>query len=176
MNRRKPSASPIGSLLDVWQINNKINLLLLEHLDRKALSAVPYGSRGRSVSAQFAHLHKVRVGWIDYNSPEFARGIPRFGKAAAPTRRQLASALRASGRAVEAYLKRKLETEGTVKFFKRSPIRWLAYMIAHESHHRGQIALALKQNGRRLPEKVALGVVWYTWYSGKTVYLQGRWR
>ena len=42
----------------------------------------------------------------------------------------------------------------------------MCYFIAHDSHHRGQIALALKQNGMRLPEKVALGRIWYPWYSG----------
>jgi uncharacterized damage-inducible protein DinB len=72
-----------------------------------------------------------------------------------------------SGKAVEAYLTHRPGAGATVRFFKKSPVRWLAYMIAHESHHRGQIALALKQNGMRLPDKVALGVIWYTWYAGK---------
>lgn len=38
--------------------------------------------------------------------------------------------------------------------------------MAHESHHRGQIALALKLNGL-LSEKVALDGPWGTWFFAK---------
>ena len=38
----------------------------------------------------------------------------------------------------------------------------MCYVIAHDACHHGQIALALKQNGMRLPDKVALG----RWYGG----------
>jgi len=40
-------------------------------------------------------------------------------------------------------------------------------MAAHESHHREQIALALKPQGMRLPEKEAIGDIGYTWYGDK---------
>jgi hypothetical protein len=36
-----------------------------------------------------------------------------------------------------------------------------------KSHHRGQIALALKQNRLRLPDKVAINVIWYKGYFGE---------
>ena len=151
-------------LLDTWRVNNAIDLRLLAALSPRALRAVPAGSRGRNVAQQFVHLHKVRAGWLRYNG-ETTR-LRRFPKGASPSRAQLQTAFRASGKAVEKYLKKKL-AGGQVRFFKRRPARWLAYMIAHESHHRGQIALALKQNGLRLPEKVALGVIWYKWYFGE---------
>jgi hypothetical protein len=33
-----------------------------------------------------------------------------------------------------------------------------AFLVSHESHHRGQIALTLKQAGHPLEKKVAFGI------------------
>lgn len=167
--RPKP-ASPAGDslleqLLLAWRLNNKTNLILLRGIPQKGFAAVPLASRGRTVASQFVHMHKVRWAWMRFNG-ENVRGIPVFRKGAQPSRARLLKAFRISGKAVENYVASRLRAGGRIKYFKGQPVRWLIYMIAHESHHRGSILLALKQNGMRMPEKVALTGVWLTWYWG----------
>ena len=168
--RHRPGGSTAESLLEqlllAWRLNNKVNLLLLRAIPKKGFAAVPLASRGRTVASQFAHLHKVRWAWMRYNG-ENVRGIPVFKKGAQPTQAQLLKAFRISGKAVENYMASRLRAGERIKYFKGQPMRWLIYMIAHESHHRGSILLALKQNGMRMPEKVALTAVWLTWYWGE---------
>ena len=88
-------------------------------------------------------------------------------RATAPSRAELVRALKGSGKAIETLLVRALTGEARIKYFKGNPVRFLGYLISHESHHRGQVALALKQAGMRLPPTVALQGLWYEWYSGK---------
>ncbi|MBC8144122.1 MAG: hypothetical protein H7X80_00985 [bacterium] len=51
-----------------------------------------------------------------------------------------------------------LESGGKVKGFKPHVTAFVGYMIAHEAHHRGQIAMRLKQAGHPLDKKVSYGM------------------
>ncbi len=63
-----------------------------------------------------------------------------------------------SGKAVGALLSQSLAAGGKVKGFKPHAAAFLGYLIAHESHHRGQIVLTLKQAGKPVDKKIAYGV------------------
>lgn len=160
-------ADSIEQILSTWRRHQAILLYLLAEVPPEGLAAVPAGSRGRDVARQFAHMDRVRRSWLHYHATGERVKLPRQDKGAPPGKEALEAALRGSGAEVEALLGRALRGEAEVRMFGRQPLRWMAYLIAHESHHRGQIMLALKQSGFRLPEKVSVQGLWGKWIFGK---------
>lgn len=156
----------IDDVLEAWGVHNEINLFILDWMPDEGLQAVTLlktgnPSRGRNVSRIFAHMHAVRCARLDRNY-EGAGGLPRFEGSESPSSEQLRDALERSGRAVREVLGVAMREGRPLKGWKRSPVAWAAYLISHESHHRGQIAQALKQSGIRPPQEVSYGT-WGYW-------------
>ena len=143
-------------LLDTWDIHNRINLYLLEAVNPAAMNSVS-ASKGRTVGEQFAHIHNVRLMWLKAAAPELLAGLEKVEKEAAGDKKLLAKSLTASGKAINSLLAQGAAT-GKVKGFKPHAAAFLGYLISHESHHRGQIALTVKQAGFPLDRKIGFGM------------------
>ena len=144
-------------LIDTWNIHNRINLYLLDAIDKTSLDSHS-ASKGRSVGEQFAHLHNVRLMWLKSAAPELLKGLQKIEALQAVDQKLLRSSLVDSGKAIASLLEQSLETGGKIKGFKPHAEAFLGYLISHESHHRGQIALNLKQAGKPLDKKIAYGL------------------
>lgn len=144
-------------VLETWRIHDRINRYLLAAVPAEALPAVS-ASKGRTVGEQFAHVHNVRLMWLKQAAPELLAGLEKIEKERAADAEVLRAALEASGRAMEELLRRGVEGGGRIKGFKPHAAAFLGYLVSHESHHRGQIALTLKQAGHPLERKIAYGM------------------
>lgn len=144
-------------LVETWQIHDRINLYLLEAIDPQSLDSHS-ASKGRSVGEQIAHIHNVRLMWLKSAAPELLEGLAKVEAEQANDKKLLAKSLTASGKAIATLLAQSIEAGGKVRGFKPHAAGFLGYLISHESHHRGQIALSLKQAGKPLDKKIGYGL------------------
>ena len=104
--------------------------------------------------------------WIRTLGTEFGIVAPALVDHHSVTRRALQAALRRSGRGLEELLRLGLESGGELPAAKAYVWRnlpldvghVLAYFVAHEAHHRGQLVMAARQLGTRLPRSVTNGL------------------
>jgi uncharacterized damage-inducible protein DinB len=143
--------------LEAWEIHNRVNLFLLDAIEAEHLTDVA-ASKGRNVGEQFAHLHNVRLMWLKQAAPELMAGLRKIEKEDAPDKELLRQSIVESGQAMSDLLAKGIEAGGKIKGFKPHAAAFLAYLISHESHHRGQIAMSLKQSGHPLSKKVSFGL------------------
>jgi len=145
-----------SELIQAWHMSNEVNLFLLDKLPDAWLED-RYADRTRTVGAQFAHIHNVRLMWTEHSTPKGENVPAKFPRGAQPGKDKLLSALEASAQAVASYLS-KCEASGKVTDWNGPPSTLLGYFIAHEAHHRGLAMAAIRMSGHRLPDEVVYGM------------------
>ncbi len=144
-----------AALLDAFATNDRINRYLIENLPPESWKAKPPDGKGRTIAAIVAHMHNVRVMWLKATK---AAEVPEQLDRATVTPAQAMSALETSRRGLAAVMSQALETGGRVKGFRPDVAGFFAYLIAHDAHHRGQIAMLARQVGQPLPQKAMFGM------------------
>jgi uncharacterized damage-inducible protein DinB len=147
------------SAVHIFAANERMNQLLIEHLDPRAWRAKPPG-KTRPIATIFSHMHNVRTKWVRLTAthlkvpqqlhrahctPQQARGA--LAESAARCGEMLAEAFGSGGR-IENFC-----SDGWAKPWPVG-VEMLCYMLAHEAHHRGQVCMLAHQLGFPLPIKV----------------------
>jgi uncharacterized damage-inducible protein DinB len=143
-------------LVETWSIHNRINLYLLEAVPAEALGST-LAPKHRSIGQIFVHVHNVRLMWLKAAPPDLLEDIAKL-EAAAADKAAIAAALEASGRAIEALLRKSVAAGGKIKGFKPHATAFAGYLISHESHHRSQVVWTLKNAGHPIDQKTSYGL------------------
>ena len=157
--------SNYADLLDTWYINHRITLYVLDAVSDDGLEGQPLGMRARSIKTLFAHIHNVRMMWLQPINAELAKPINKiptrsYAQQKAITKDRLTSALKESGDALGKAIEQRI-VSGKTALFKPSPTAFIGYLVSHESYHRGEICMTLTQAGHPLDEDVLHGMwVW----------------
>ena len=138
-------------ILETWQINNRVNLMLLDAISEEGLHCTLSKRGGGTPAKQFKHLHNVRLIRIENYAGHLMDGQKKLSKDDFLNHAVLRRSLINSADAIARFIDESIQNGGAMKGFKRGVIPMLGYMISHESHHRGNIMLTLKQCGHGLP-------------------------
>ena len=170
--RRTPPTAPPdvdqlrASILAAWQTNCRATALLVEHLPAPLWGEALPGESRRTIRSLAGHLHNARSRWIRTLGREHGIIAPPLVDLHRVTRRQLLAALRQSERGLASLLQLGCDAGGVVPpsvgyIWRNLPLdvgHVLAYFVAHEAHHRGQLIMLARQMGHRLPRSVSDGV------------------
>lgn len=155
-----------ATVLSAWRTNNRVTVYFVEHLPSGVWAAPIPGVPHRTIRMIAAHLHNARCRWLRTLGSEHGVPVPVRVDHRTVTRRALIAALQRSNRGMEALLRLSFASNGvlppsTLYTWRNLPLdvgHVLTYFVAHEAHHRGQIIMAARQLGQRLPRAVVEGV------------------
>lgn len=157
-------------LIAAWRTNNRATTFLIENFPLALWPMQVPGVPRLTVGMLAAHLHNSRCRWVKSLGAPHGIKVPRLVDLRNVERDQLVKELSKSSDGMIKLIKLGMANDGRVpratwQNFPTDMEHFLSYFAAHEGHHRGQLCMAARQLGHRLPSNVADGMWQWTRFS-----------
>lgn len=149
----------LDQFVETWHINNRVNLVLLDTISEEGLHATLSEQGDGTPAKQFAHMHNVRIWQLEKLAVDLVGKLKKLPLKEELTNERLRYQLIESAEVIANLLEKGFKNDGEIKDYRRGVFTFMGYLISHESHHRGNILLTLKQRGYDLP-KAAKYDIW----------------
>ena len=139
--------------VQTFAANDRMNQILIEHLDPAAWRAKPPG-KVRTIAAIFTHMHNVRSKWVRLTAPHL-KVRRQLNRAHCTPQQARAGLAESAARCVEMLAEALGGSGGRIEKFRRDAwaptwpvgLEMLCYMLSHEAQHRGQVCMLAHQLG-----------------------------
>jgi len=157
-------------VIAAWRTNNRATVYLVQHLPSGAWTRQVPGIPRLTVGMIAAHIHNSRCRWIKSLGARHGVPVPQLVNVRRVTPAQLLKALSRSSRGMIELIELGMAHGGRVpratwQNFPTDLEHFASYFAAHEGHHRGQLCMAVRQLGQRLPRNVAGGIWQWTRFA-----------
>ena len=150
-------------LIAAWHTSHRVTAYLIENLPLELWSQRVPGNPRRTIRMVAAHIHNARCMWIKMLGGRHGVAVPKSVDVRRVRPKELVRALSRSSEGMILLMRLGISRGGALppaawQNFPTDLAHFLAYFVAHEAHHRGQLVMLARQLGHRLPREVTSGL------------------